>query len=371
MTLKVSRRAAIDPFIVMEVMRAANERAAEGGDVPDLKVDFPDVLRRGGLSNDEQGRVDRALTLLHALPAETPVEIKRQIVGASLQAFGIPVEQIIESAALHLYAYDRHIKEGQAQTQALLEQSNRRLAELEQEVARVKLVMQEQLTQQRGLTAACNKQKLRVQEVLTFFGEEALNKVAQTSPKLRDKMKPVIAKHAASVGQPVVDEIQAEIAKSSAAPATKAGTSSSAMCRDSRDFTSAAPRNTSASLPAIDASLLNFDSTAAPMSAPDRTQAHYDFRASADQHGGALRKQPARSDRTALPPASGRLDTALTKEPWRSLEVDGAPFRIGDTGPNPVTRPVGRRSCSRGPPGPRRPERMHPRRRRSRRNGTY
>jgi hypothetical protein len=168
-------------------VEAAPAEAATG-EVPEVKVDFPQVLRRGGLSDDEQGRVDRALTLLHALPAETPVEIKRQIVGASLQAFGIPVEQIIESAALHLYAYDRHVKEGQAQTQALLEQSNRRLAELEQEVARVKLVMQEQLTQQRGLTAACNKQKLRVQEVLTFFGEEALNKVAQTSPKLRDKM---------------------------------------------------------------------------------------------------------------------------------------------------------------------------------------
>ncbi len=41
--------------------------------------------------------------------------------------------------------------------------------------------------------------------------------VTELSPaemtKLRDKMKPVIAKHAASVGQSVVDEIQAEIAK--------------------------------------------------------------------------------------------------------------------------------------------------------------
>jgi hypothetical protein len=166
----------------------ADAGAEAAGEVPEIKVDFPDVLRRAGLSNDEQSRVDRALTLLHALPAETPVEIKRQIVGASLQAFGIPVEQIIESAALHLKAYDRHIKEGQTQTQALLEQSNRRLAELEQEVARVKLVMQEQLSQQKGLTTACNKQKLRVQEVLEFFGEEALNKVVQTSVKLRDKM---------------------------------------------------------------------------------------------------------------------------------------------------------------------------------------
>ncbi|MBL8707875.1 MAG: pyridoxal phosphate-dependent aminotransferase [Rhodospirillaceae bacterium] len=41
MGLKVSARAAIDPFIVMEVMRAANERAATGGDVLHLEVGQP------------------------------------------------------------------------------------------------------------------------------------------------------------------------------------------------------------------------------------------------------------------------------------------------------------------------------------------
>ncbi|WP_374375802.1 pyridoxal phosphate-dependent aminotransferase [Dongia sp.] len=41
MALKASRRAAIDPFIVMEVMRAANERAASGGDVIHLEVGQP------------------------------------------------------------------------------------------------------------------------------------------------------------------------------------------------------------------------------------------------------------------------------------------------------------------------------------------
>ena len=157
--------------------------------VPEVKIDFPGVLRRAGLSDDEQGRVDKTINLLHTLPAETPIDIKRQIVGASLSAFGIPVDQIIESAALHLRAYDRHIKEGQKQTQTLLEQSNRRLAELEQEVARVKQVMQEQLAQQQGLTSACNMQKLRVQEVLEFFGRDALDRIAQTSVKLRDKLQ--------------------------------------------------------------------------------------------------------------------------------------------------------------------------------------
>ena len=165
------------------------EAALPAAKVPEVKVDFPAVLRRSGLSDDEQGRVDKTITLLHTLPAETPIEVRRQIVGASLSAFGIPVDQIIESAALHLRALDRHIKEGQKQTQTLLEQSNRRLAELEQEVARVKQVMQEQLGLQQGLTTACNMQKLRVQEVLEFFGREALDKVAQTSVKLCDKLQ--------------------------------------------------------------------------------------------------------------------------------------------------------------------------------------
>lgn len=41
MTLKIADRAAVSPFIVMDVMRAANERAAAGGDVLHLEVGQP------------------------------------------------------------------------------------------------------------------------------------------------------------------------------------------------------------------------------------------------------------------------------------------------------------------------------------------
>ncbi len=41
MTLKKAKRGAIEPFIVMDVMRAANERAARGGDVLHLEVGQP------------------------------------------------------------------------------------------------------------------------------------------------------------------------------------------------------------------------------------------------------------------------------------------------------------------------------------------
>ncbi len=49
MTLKVARRGQIPPFIVMEVMRAANARAAAGGDVIHLEVGQPSTGAPAGV----------------------------------------------------------------------------------------------------------------------------------------------------------------------------------------------------------------------------------------------------------------------------------------------------------------------------------
>ncbi len=154
--------------------------------IPEVKVDFVGVLRKAGLTDEEQGRVDKTLSLLSSLPAETPLEIKRQIVGASLQAFGIQIEQIIESAALQIRALDRHGQDGQKQTQAFLEQGTRRIAELEKELSRIRSSMQEQQSLQKGLEFTCNQKKRRVQDVLDFFGSEAVEKATKLSAKLRN-----------------------------------------------------------------------------------------------------------------------------------------------------------------------------------------
>lgn len=164
---------------------AAAVSAPPSEPIPDVKVDFPGVLRKAGLTDEEQGRVEKTLSLLGSLPAETPLEVKRQIVGASLQAFGIPIEQIIESAALHLRAIERHGQDGQKQTQAFLEQGTRRIAELEKELSRIRSSMQEQQSLQRGLEQTCNQKKRRVQDVLDFFGAEAVEKATKLSAKLR------------------------------------------------------------------------------------------------------------------------------------------------------------------------------------------
>ncbi len=154
---------------------------AQGGN-----VDFPAVFRAAGVNDEEQGRIDKATQLLKTLPVETPKDVKKQIVEASLKAFGYPVEAIIEAGAQEIQALEVYIQAGQRDTQALLAESQKRTAELEAEIARIKKVMEEQVAAQYALTQACNQQKLKVQEVLEFFGQEAVARVVSQSPKLHE-----------------------------------------------------------------------------------------------------------------------------------------------------------------------------------------
>jgi hypothetical protein len=164
-----------------EVKLAGELPKAQGGN-----VDFPGVFRAAGINDEEQGRIVKAAELLKTLPAETPKDVKKQIVEASLKAFGYPVEQIIEAGAQEIQALEVYIQAGQRDTQALLAESQKRTAELEAEIANIKKVMEEQVASQYALTQVCNGQKLKVQEVLEFFGQEAVARVVSQSPKLHE-----------------------------------------------------------------------------------------------------------------------------------------------------------------------------------------
>ncbi|MCS6913876.1 MAG: hypothetical protein NZ890_11625 [Myxococcota bacterium] len=157
-----------------------------GVPVSPAQLDFASLLQRRGLGAEEQAHVDRALALLANLPKETPTEIQRQIVAASLAAFGVSVDRILESALLQQRLLDQHVLEGQRQTEATVEESNRRLRELEQEAARIRQTIQDLLAHQESVAAACRQQRQRVQEVLDFFGSEAVARVSASSARLRD-----------------------------------------------------------------------------------------------------------------------------------------------------------------------------------------
>jgi hypothetical protein len=153
------------------------------GTTPTASV-FAQVYRSAEIDDEEQERVEKALTLLQSLPTETPKEIRKQIVEASMKAFGIPVDQIIETGAQEIQALDAFIKHGEQQTQSVLSDARARVIKLEAEVAEIKKLMELQVGTQESLARATNEQKLRVQSVLEFFGQEAVARVVRESPKL-------------------------------------------------------------------------------------------------------------------------------------------------------------------------------------------
>jgi hypothetical protein len=149
-------------------------------------IEFSAIYRAAGLGQEEQGRIDKALTLLQTLPAETPKEVKRQIVEASLKAFGYPVEQIIEAGVAEIRALQALIEFSQRDTQKVIAETSVRIDALNREIAEIKASMERKASAHQALTTQCNRKKLQVQEVLEFFGQEVVARVVRESPKLHE-----------------------------------------------------------------------------------------------------------------------------------------------------------------------------------------
>lgn len=159
--------------------------AAPGG-----RVDFPKVYEAAGVDAEEQGRVAKAAELLSALPEGTEGAVKKQIVEASLKAFGVPVDKIIEAAVQEIQALESYIRAGAADTQNVHEESGKRIAQFEEEIRRIKSVMEGRTAEQLAVVKACNEKKLGIQAVLEFFGQEKVARVVRDSPKLVEPQGP-------------------------------------------------------------------------------------------------------------------------------------------------------------------------------------
>lgn len=150
------------------------------------QVAFDQVFEAAGIAAEERDRVKKTRDLLAGLPAGTDAAIKKQIVEASLKAFGVPIEKIIETGAAEIQALEGYIRVGEADTQALLRESESRIKQFEEEVARIRTVMTARVQEQQAVVRACNEQKLGVQQVLEFFGQEAVARVVRESPRLHE-----------------------------------------------------------------------------------------------------------------------------------------------------------------------------------------
>jgi hypothetical protein len=155
--------------------------AAKGG-----KVDFNAVFSAAAIEPQETERVAKAIELLQSLPAGTDPAVRKQIVEASLRAFGVPIDKIIETAVAEIQALEAYIRSGAADSQKLMDESDERIKALEKEITNVRTIMQQSVEEQKSVLQSCNTKKLDIQGILEFFGQEAVARVVKESPKLHE-----------------------------------------------------------------------------------------------------------------------------------------------------------------------------------------
>lgn len=143
-----------------------DKMAAAGAAAP---TDFDAIFRDAGMDAAELDRVKKAEELLRGLPEATPHDVKRQIVEASLKAFGFELEKIVLAAQNQHRALDTYVRvNGQATAKAVSDAEGN-IKQLHEKIAALKADIEKKTATLTALTQAAEARKAQVQKVLDFF----------------------------------------------------------------------------------------------------------------------------------------------------------------------------------------------------------
>jgi hypothetical protein len=148
------------------------------------QVDFDGVLDAAGVDAAERDLFVKAQSLLGSLPPGTDPAVRRQIVEASLKAFGVPVDKIIEAGVESIQALEGYLRKTAADTANTARDVQALVADYEAKIAEVRQILDRKLQEQASVQTSCNSKKLEIQKVLEFFGQEEVARVVKESPKL-------------------------------------------------------------------------------------------------------------------------------------------------------------------------------------------
>lgn len=133
-------------------------------------VDLHAIYTAAKVSAEERDRVVRAEQLLGILPSTAAQT--REVVDATLRAFGVDARKIIDAASKEYSALEAFIRMSQEQTQKVADDGRQRIAELEAEIARCRQVGAQAAREGEERARSINTEMTKVQRVLEFFGHE-------------------------------------------------------------------------------------------------------------------------------------------------------------------------------------------------------
>ncbi|MBL8919771.1 MAG: hypothetical protein JNJ54_12965 [Myxococcaceae bacterium] len=139
------------------------------GTVEPARIDFDAVFKNAGIDPHALDRVRKAEELLKTLPDSASDEVKRQIVEASLKAFGFEVAKIVEAVETQTKALDTYVRVNEQQTAKSITDAQAQIAKLEDQVITLKAEIDKRTTSLASLAAAADVRRRQVARVRDFF----------------------------------------------------------------------------------------------------------------------------------------------------------------------------------------------------------
>ena len=139
--------------------------AAPSGD----KVNFEEIFSAAGMDPAELDRVKKAEELLRGLPPGTPDAVKRQIVEASLKAFGFDLAKIVQAAQNQIRAVDAYVRVNETATAKAVTDAQAEIQRLNEKIAAMRADIDKRNGALASLSAQAQVRKGEVQKVIDFF----------------------------------------------------------------------------------------------------------------------------------------------------------------------------------------------------------
>jgi hypothetical protein len=156
------------------------ELAGQAAPAPNLRMDklpvsvgapadFDAIFRDAGMDAAELDRVKKAEELLRSLPEATPQPVKKQIVEASLKAFGFEVERIVSAAHNQKRALDAYVKVNETATAKAIQDAEGQIRSYNEKIAALRGDIEKRTAGLSTLSLSSQKRKGEVQKVIDFF----------------------------------------------------------------------------------------------------------------------------------------------------------------------------------------------------------
>ena len=153
----------------LDAIRIAGEPPAAA---PDGSVDFPAIYRQAGLAEVPYA-AEQALELLNSLPPDLPLEMRRQMVKASLNSLGrtigVTPDTLVADASRKIAALNAYVEGLTRQTQQETAATEAEIAALETQIRERRERVDQGKRLLEAATRRCEAESHRLDDVLEFF----------------------------------------------------------------------------------------------------------------------------------------------------------------------------------------------------------